>query len=834
MHARFRKLGPVLGSIVAVVVMMSMMFAQAGVIVISGSTPAGSSPEGAPIHMAPNAPPLPASPLAYLPNSLSGSLCSLSYGALASVVLTVYGYACSIGYTEGQASIITGTRPDAINNTLIDLYNYLNMTASMASTFNATSQELLSYYANRAEAMASYYVNTSWTPLVADEVATYSGFAASVEGMVSAIGESQYQSWNATAQTFQSKFGAGAIYCCSGTTNMLVAPYPNPTNSASGIMLEGDQSPSFSVTAPWELWPAYNTSSATGETYYMNLEPGGTLLNANYDNATNAVGASWVATDLTTGTVFPIPTLSFNQWVADAPGGSAPVVPLSKTYHVGQFDLLRVTCSSGCTNAGSTLLTNGAYVFNNLTELAQHGSALGMVPNNLMGTAFLFMDSHQGGVLGNANLSIPLPLPTEGACIGGGALFAGAGACSTQTVPTEGFATEMSSGPGQAIGGNGTLTGYGPTFERLMSNVLMLAHAYHDVLRAITDNGTYALPPTCALPFPSDAFPAATNPAVYGLSLPNVEVSYLGYLGAVGQVYGSTFAGSLSVCGDANLALTYNWTTTWHLRMNITASLYLGSSAGAIALNGSLDPTSNLSSPLTWPVRNIDPVLLYPFEFNDNVPVGQVYPVPVNDPMAALLINDSANPGYGSLPPGSPPLWGVPTYLLLAGHGNYVYVSGSQTSTPSGASNATGDALYISTCVVNGVSQSTCPLGVTYFDNFTFGIVHANLAPTCAQLGSCGGGGGGGLPPASTGCGFTALNSWYDAWAGYLGSGVASAFGTIADAGAHIPYIGSGWASFWNGLGCILAWIVVLVVLVLVAYILFRVIMAVVRAYRRE
>ena len=806
---RIRRWPTTVLSVAIVALFLASAFGAAGIVTIPSGRTAGSPP----IRLAPRAAPLPSSPLAYLPSSLASDFCQYNF---ASVILTVYAVGCQIGYSLGAAGVVQGSRPDAINNTVIDLYNYLNQTASDASTFNATSQELLSYFADRAEAMAGYYVNQSWSPLVADEIATYSGFASAIEGIVTAIGEQQYQDWNASVQSFQNKFGSGQIYCCSGTTNMLVGPYPNPTNEASGIFVEGDQPQTFSVTAPWEVWPSVTPSGAP-QTYYFNIEPGGTLLNANYGNATGS-GANWTVTDLTTGTTFPVPSLSFNQWIADSPTGAGRLTPLTTTYHVGQFDLLKATCDSGCSASWPELLTSGAYVFANLSAIKP--AAIGTVPQSMEGNAILFVDSHQGGVLGNTNLSVPIPIANQGVCIGGGPSFAGAGACSTETVPNEGFATELSSGPGQAAGGSGALSGYGQTFAQLLSNVLVLAQAYHDVLRAVTENGTYAIPPLCDLPFPSDAFPAATNPAVYGLNVADAEVSYLGYLGAVGRVFGSTFDGSLAVCGEANLGLTYNWTSSWHLGLNLTASIYLGSQNGAIAVNGTRDNSSVLTSPSTWPIRNVDPSILYPYEFDMNVPVGAVYPVPLNDPIAALLVNYTGNGGYGSFPASHTPKWGVPAYLTLNGHGNYVYVSGNRTAVSSGASNATADAIYISSCERSGVSLSVCPLSVTYFDNFTFGVIHANLAPSCSQIGFCGGTGGGfGGSVAGNDCGFGALNQWYDGWAGDIGSGIADAFGFVGNIGSGLPLVGSGWSNAWSGLGCVLAWIVLVVVFFIIAYV---------------
>ncbi len=114
---------------------------------------------------------------------------------------------------------------------------------------------------------------------------------------------------------------------------------------------------------------------------------------------------------------------------------------------------------------------------------------------------------------------------------------------------------------------------------------------------------------------------------------------------------------------------------------------------------------------------------------------------------------------------------------------------------------------------------------MTYYNNFTYGIVHAFLYPTCAQVGDCpgpGGGGGGGLG-SSNDCGFGALNAWYDSWAGYIGSAVAGGFGHLAGGASGIPIIGGGLSFIIKGIGCVLAWIIVILIVVLVVYVVAKV-----------
>ena len=91
-------------------------------------------------------------------------------------------------------------------------------------------------------------------------------------------------------------------------------------------------------------------------------------------------------------------------------------------------------------------------------------------------------------------------------------------------------------------------------------------------------------------------------------------------------------------------------------------------------------------------------------------------------------------------------------------------------------------------------------------------------SPTAPSPGG-GGGGGGGLASV-TDCGFGTFGSWYDAWIGYVGEGGSSFFGYAASAVGGIPIIGGAIASFLNGIGCVLAWVVVIIVIVVVAVLL--------------
>jgi hypothetical protein len=211
----------------------------------------------------------------------------------------------------------------------------------------------------------------------------------------------------------------------------------------------------------------------------------------------------------------------------------------------------------------------------------------------------------------------------------------------------------------------------------------------------------------------------------------------------------------------------------------------------------------------------VDPVLLYPYEYDWDVPVSSVSAIPVNDPAIGLLIDYSGNLGYGS--GDTSPRWGVPTYLTLDGYGNYTLISGANSHQTSGTPYADGDAIDITSCVLDNVTKSVCPLSVTYFNNFTYGVVHSVLSAVYISPPT--------LFPSSLGgtaCGVTGFNAWYDAWAGYVVSGVASIFVWVGDAGSSWPVIGSDWQAFWTTFGCLIGWLVLIIVIVLLIWIVWQ------------
>jgi hypothetical protein len=716
------------------------------------------------------------------------------------------------------------------------LYNYLNITAAGVANLNASAQELLSYFEDRAQAIVPGFLNQTWTPQLYDEIAIDSGLVPAIEGMELAFGEQQFQLWNATFVSWNHDISIGPdppfqMNGWSFPTNQSGGPVtPHTSGNINDTVLRviGNTE----VSRPWEFWTTHPANGAGQSSFYFNLMPGGTIINANITNGTAPTGA-FTVTDVTQGFAFPVPAVSAAVWNEQPTNTSIPVV--TNLYHINQFDLLKLTCNSGC-NIG-TLEVSGGFAFMNPSALPPTAHFVSTAygdswdNNNTMVYALEIFGANNS--LFPGTIEAYYPTVNAGWCATNyvGTNDAGcvnSGTSTFATVPSEGSAQAMSHGPGQANPTN-ALTGYASTMKNLVNNTMTMAYDYYVMLRALTDKGAYVIPADCAIPTPSQAFPSATNFANYQLNSADVFAVYLSYLNAVARAYGSTFTNGFYVCGDNNLAVSFNWTYLWQPLLNITASIYLGGPTGPVTANGTNDTHANLSNPATWPIKDVQPTLLYPFDYQMNIPIGSVYAIPINDPAAALLINSTLNTYYGDTNLSQ----GVPTYLSLNGYGDYVDVSGFLTAIPppTGSVRADGDAIYISACTLGNVAENgTCDVSVTYYNNFTYGIVHAIFLPNYGCP-SCTGPGGNPLGNTND-CGFGNLHAWYDSWIGYIGSSISGAFSNVANDAAGIPLIGGGLSYFIKGTGCILAWIIVILIVLLVAYIIFRIIMAIWHAAR--
>jgi len=445
----------------------------------------------------------------------SGLTCFLPIPLPIVVNEAIFGPGCGVIPSSEVAAVNLANAHVAAQNLMTTLFNYLNVTNSGTANVNATFQELLSYYESRAEAIIPYFVGQPWNQTMYDFIATLSGLVPSLEGIEGSFASQQYQDWNATAAGWDIAFGSG------GTFDATTAQWDiNETGTFSGNFPVAFNGYDVNVTRPYEYWTTYASGGTGGPTIYFNMAPGGTIVDANYAKQS---GTGWQGNftvfDLTQGTHFFVPSESYGNWA----NGTIPLE--AKLHNVSQFDLLKMVCNTNCSS--STLETDFAYAFENNTNLP-----LGSQNQNTMIPMVNVLNPAAG-------IYWPVPSTRFNTCIA----FSGPGnpPCDTSVTATGGNSIELSSGPGQAIGGNKTFLAFAETAQSLVNNTMTMAYDYWLTLRAITENGTYAIPPNCAIPTPSDAFPSATDYTNYKLSANDVEAVYLAYLRGGARVWASLY-----------------------------------------------------------------------------------------------------------------------------------------------------------------------------------------------------------------------------------------------------------------------------------------------------
>lgn len=768
-------------------------------------------------------------PAAITPSAInpSGAFCNWVLGAQPLVIYQLLGPSCAYSALEAEVVQVDAANANiSANNIITALGNYENMSAAATANVNATFQELLSYYEGRAEAIAAEYVGQNWSNLTYTTILDESGLTSSIEGMEFALADQQYQIWNATAASWNTAFGFGgqfasAVYAAFQLPIGSGAHGPGYSITSSDFIAGNGYS--FNASYPYERWGLYgfpHDSNLYGISNgsYFNLMPGGTIIEPAICGTTGMYAylctetqnATFTIQDLTTGFNYTVPKVSWATYISTTAGNLPPVV--STLDHIGPFDTLRLWCMSdagNCSHAG--LQTTGSYFTVGVTYAPEgYGPDTGVPYVLLVNGA-----NGAGGTFGSTILTHFVPSAGVYACTTDNAHTDEDNICNSSVVYSAGNATSVGQGPGSVVSNN-SYFGYVTTAKSLVSNTMVMAYDYWLTLRALTDKGKYVIPANCAVPTPSDAFPTATNFQTYGLNAADVEGVYLAYLNAVARGYGSQFVnGFTNFCNDPNLGLTFNWSAKWNLLLNITASVYIGAPNGSgLYVNGTYDPNASYNNTNTWPLQSIAPILLYPYEYNWNVPVTTIAPIPVNDPMVGLLLNWTQNPGYGVGNNTSKPLWGTPTYIGMAGYGNYTEISGFNSHVTSGTNLSKGDAIYITACVLSNVTQSVCPLSVTYFNNFTYGIVHfiessQYIKPIPINTGSFLGSGD---------CGTGALTgSIVTAWMGDVVVGVANALAPLYG----IPIIGGA----LKDIGCFLGWVVLIIIFVGLAYVVFKIAM---------
>jgi hypothetical protein len=750
------------------------------------------------------------------PADLDNQFCNLILSSQIPVVYQLLGPACELDHYYYVASAVDAHNANVTAvNIITGLEDFENASAAATANVNATFQELLSYYEDRAEALVPEYLDQPWNDLTYAEILDQSGLVSSLEGLEMAMADQQYQIWNATAATWNAGFGHGGAF--AGSTS---AAFQLPTDSKTagpghtfvGSDLIAVNNHDFNATFPWEYWSMYLSPASLygiANGAYFNLLDGGTVVDApvcaTHSSLCTHVQAKLSVEDVTTGHNYTVPNISYATYVSTDPATEAPII--THLDDISPFDTLRLWCA-GANCSSAVFETTGAY----FTEGVHYWYKPFLGAYGDDGIPYVTLvngENGAGGIYGTTIEHYTVPSYATYACTEDTYHGSVGDKCNSSTVYTAGNATPTGVGTG-SVPGNNSYFGFSRTAQNLVNDTMVMAYDYWLTETALTKDGKFPIPADCTVPPPSDAFPTATNFQTYDLSDADVEAVYLSYLQSVAPSTEQYVNGFTDLCGDPNLGLTFNWSADWHLKLNVTASVYIGAPNGTgLNLNGTYDAHEVYSNPVTWPVRNVDPTLLYPYEYDWDVPVARIEPLPANDPAVALLVNWTANPGYklGN----ATPKWGVPTYLDLDGYGDYVTVAGANSTIPNGVAPQKGDAVYLTSCVYNNVTQTTCPLSATYFDHFAYGIIHFLRSsvyikpPNFGSFNFLGAGS----------CGTGSLDSSiWTAWAGDIVVGVANALAPLYS----IPIIGGA----LKDIGCFLGWVALIAFSIFVLWILYH------------
>jgi hypothetical protein len=255
------------------------------------------------------------------------------------------------------------------------------------------------------------------------------------------------------------------------------------------------------------------------------------------------------------------------------------------------------------------------------------------------------------------------------------------------------------------------------------------AEAYWDFLKSAGFNNEQTIPPDCLVPAPYVVLPSSINTTY--LNATEWESLYLAALEGMGNFYNVSLSGT-QFCGtQAGKQWSIGGAIWGNLVINATGYIYLNNGTSPVTLSGALDPAEVFGNRSTWAVgqthyydrwfNGSEQLLLMPTLATASIPVGTNYEIPKDDPIEVYVVQVGA---------------------MITATGN-----GSSPSAPQVVPLGTlspGDAIYLTSCTVNGVSTSNCTVTVQTV-NVT--ITKYSCNGPCNQSAPSGGGGTfGGLP----------------------------------------------------------------------------------------
>jgi hypothetical protein len=309
-----------------------------------------------------------------------------------------------------------------------------------------------------------------------------------------------------------------------------------------------------------------------------------------------------------------------------------------------------------------------------------------------------------------------------------------------------------------------------PDLDAIATAAQENGRAYWTYLRDLGYTNENQVPPNCQVPMPAFSLPPSLADDVGNLSFNQTYSFYLAWLNSLATFF-DTPPNATSFCQGHPIYHGPGGSAWADLDVNITGFIYVPGKAWSSQQTFVNSSVPTLGKTSSWSLNGSSPTYScahstcgnasHPVQFTGwptlasvSVPIGQTYEVPSNDP---LIILPTA---YLS-------------YLTLTGNGTAVPVGRGSADSLVPFASSPGDALYITTCEVNGVPQaSNCTLTFATI-NQTLPSIYCSSAPggACNNPAPSGGGFWGGLPSF---CGIPGIATLCSVFGGSLVNGVLS------------------------------------------------------------
>ena len=348
-------------------------------------------------------------------------------------------------------------------------------------------------------------------------------------------------------------------------------------------------------------------------------------------------------------------------------------------------------------------------------EVPQSSSqSVGGVPGSLYGYGYGVAAGYRAGIVNDANGGQATGNPVEAIVLSiGTTVSLGTGSTYTAYTPT----AQLTANP---IGYN-----YAAWLGALEYKAAVSGEVYWSFLRSVGYTSPSQIAPDCIVPMPYQVLPSDLN--LGNLTMTELQTLYLAWLQGLGNFYNVTLS-AVNFCGTQSHHQFHLGGAIWgNLQINATGDVYLNNGTSPIALNGTALKSELYGNLSTWALTH-EQLLLMPTLGTVHIPVGVKWQVPAGNPIE---------------------IYAVQAGQMLTTRGNGTGSNGSVTSFVPLGTAAPGDSLYLTSCIVGGVVQTSCTVTVQTI-NTTVGNISCGL--NASGLGSChtvylnGGGTFGGLP----------------------------------------------------------------------------------------